>query len=470
MAMQDQDIAELEKLVKKARQKPLPFGLCLGKKPEDNVMFLDLKKSPEVMMRKAKAEGETSKVTFGHCDVQGKIMTLSLDGKLLPGMAKNMKKFLSGIKLKMKVVIADPDGNVLEDDGEPEEEGLENENDDNNEDDAIDDNTVADSENIEAEDNTSDTVEEQVAETENDTQDVDPAAEQWGKISGALTPLVQRFAAGQDPRAAAIAKAWDGAEAAAGNGDFKSAMAVAGKLRPILTAPAAAAEPANTSENTDADTATQDTKDPNAAKWQQIEAAITALYTKAMGNNPPNRSKLEAAWGMAVECAEMGDFTKALTIATRLKPQLDTAAAATTSGQDGEIPKDVVPFQKSRILWQSSRKKMFEEVGKLEKAIVDACAGDEELASVAQAASSLTDRLSGFDEKLEDILEQITVTPEGAERSKLKQDAVGAIETYQAALQDPFFQDVDKKNGFVEVKVAATATASLSSIAKVLAA
>lgn len=454
VGMNEEAIADLTTLIKKARQRELPFGLCLGKKPEDNVMYLDLKKPPETMMRRAKADGETSKVTFGTCAVEGKIINLALQGKMLPGLAKNMKMFFIKNKLKFKVVILDADGGVLEADGDEDEM------------DGVDGGAPVDASDMDAgADGVQDTAEPEVAadapqpdipapEGAQVDASSDPAAEQWSKVSAALTPLIAAFAQSGDARAPAVAKAWEGAEGAAQKSDYKSAMAVAGKLRAVV----AGAPPAETAT------------DPNAAKWAQLEDALSALYTKAMAKNPPNRSNLEARWAMATESAGSQDFTKALAIAAKLKPLLDEALAATSSGQEGEIPKDVVPFQKSRILWQKTREKMFDEMGKLEKAITAACSGEEDLAEVVQSVSSLTDRLKGFDTSLEDILEKITVTAAGPGREQLKKEAVQAIGTYQSALQDPFFQDVDSNNGFVNVKVAASANASLASISKVLAA
>jgi hypothetical protein len=113
---------------------------------------------------------------------------------------------------------------------------------------------------------------------------------------------------------------------------------------------------------------------------------------------------------------------------------------------------------------------MRSEMKKLEQVIVETCKGNPELEPIAQQVSSLSGRLDVFDDRLEDILDQITNTPEGDQRTKLKQQAVNAIRDYQTALQDQFFKDVDADNGFTNVTVASTATRSLESIAKVLAA
>jgi hypothetical protein len=111
---------------------------------------------------------------------------------------------------------------------------------------------------------------------------------------------------------------------------------------------------------------------------------------------------------------------------------------------------------------------MMKEMAKLESAILSACAGDAELAPIATEVTSLRARLDVFDTRLEDVLDEITNTPEGAARSALKVQARGALDDYVKALESDFFLDVDDENGFVQVAVAASARKALGAIAKVL--
>ncbi len=421
MPMERDELDELEKLLKKARQKPLPFGVCMGKTPENTVLYLHLKKPPEVLMRNAKKAGESSKTSFGTCSVNGKIVSLTCQGDILPGMARNMKRFLLKSDIKMKVEILDPEGNLLESDGDEDEDGE--------------------------------------APTEATGDDVDPAAETWAKVNEELSPAVTRFANSGNEKGPAVQKAWNGAQKAAEGGDFKSAMAVANKIRPLLGVDTEQAS--ETSESAP--------EDPNALAWAKIAGPLEQLYLKAMGNNPPNRTQLEGAYMLAVDKAEEAkDFKAALTIAKKLRPALEEAAKG-PSGTEAEVPKDVVAFQKSRVLWVDTRNKMKSEMKKLEAAIAQACKDDPELAPIANEVTELSKRLDVFDDRLEDVLDQITNTPDGEKRTQLKKEAVAAIKAYQTALGDPFFNDVDSDNGFVNVQVASSATKSLDSIAKVLA-
>lgn len=422
--MQESEIDELKADLAKARKREIAFGLCMGKKPEDAVMYLDKLKSPDVIKRRAKKAGETNKVCCGMVFVKGKKLMLTVEDDAVPGMAKNLRKFFSAISMNMKVVILDASGAELESDGEDEE------------------------------DDAALSADQQQDDTTQDSDD--PQAAQWTQVSGAMTPLVEAFVASKDPRGEKIQQAWAGANGAAEKGDYKSALAVAAKLRPIV------------SETAQSDDTAQE--DPNAEKWSKLQGPMIALYEKAMKNNPPNRSKLSGAWALAVEKAEAGDYKGAIAVAGKIKPLLDEAAAATSTDQEAEVPKDVVAFQKSRVLWVNTRTRMFSEMKKLEDAIVATCGNDPDLADVVTSVSSLTEQLNEFDESLQDILDDITNTPEGDERVKLKKKAQTTVKDYQALLEQPFFKDVDSNNGFVNVSVTALASKSLASIEKVLAA
>ena len=118
MLMQDEELAELKTLLAKSRQRPISFGLSLGKKPEDTVLILDLKKPPQTLMRNAKKAGETPKVTCGSCEVSGKIVTLTCEADIPAGIAKAMKKFFSAIGTNFKVVVVDANGGAFESDGD----------------------------------------------------------------------------------------------------------------------------------------------------------------------------------------------------------------------------------------------------------------------------------------------------------------------------------------------------------------
>lgn len=75
-----------------ARKRELAFGLCFGKKLENSVLIIHKTKASKVLGKQAKTEGETPQCTFGRLTLKGKDLSVSLDGKILPGFARKAKK------------------------------------------------------------------------------------------------------------------------------------------------------------------------------------------------------------------------------------------------------------------------------------------------------------------------------------------------------------------------------------------
>jgi hypothetical protein len=122
----------------------------------------------------------------------------------------------------------------------------------------------------------------------------------------------------------------------------------------------------------------------------------------------------------------------------------------------------------SRSVWTDAKNKMKSELEKLRAAIVKQSKGDEDAADIAAAADKMVAEFNKFDARLEEILEQLIDTPDGAGRDELKKAANAAIATYTAILDSPFFAMVDD-NPFTKVDVAGQARQSLSIIQKTLA-
>lgn len=207
--MTSEDLEALKADMAKARKKDIGFGLCLGKKPENTVMYLDKLKTPEVTQRKAKKAGETGKVACGMVSLKGKKCYLTLEGDVLPGMSKGLRKFFSSaVGMKLSVLIMDASGAQLEAD--------------------LDEDDAA---------------QEDKAVSEG-AEGSDALAPQWEKVSAKLMPLVKAFVATGDARGPAVAKAWAGAQMVARKGNYKSALTAAAKIQPVLsTAKAAETSP-----------------------------------------------------------------------------------------------------------------------------------------------------------------------------------------------------------------------------------
>lgn len=197
------------------------------------------------------------------------------------------------------------------------------------------------------------------------------------------------------------------------------------------------------------------------AAWFKLQAALEPNVTAALKTDHTEATKIRGAWGMALDKAEAGDFAGATTIAKRMEALLGKDAAPS------DIPTNVVAFQKSRIMWVSAKRDMQSGLSSFRKAVADQASDDEDLKDILKAADTLVAEFDAFDTRLEDQLDQITQTPEGSERTKLKSAAKVALSDYMATLNNPFFSVIDN-NPFVSVNVAARGRQSLSVISAAL--
>ncbi|MCB2159715.1 MAG: hypothetical protein KDD95_15550, partial [Rhodobacteraceae bacterium] len=127
-----------------------------------------------------------------------------------------------------------------------------------------------------------------------------------------------------------------------------------------------------------------------------------------------------------------------------------------------------VAFQRSRIVWLDAKRKMKSELDKLAAAIAAQTADDEDKAEIALIAEEMLAEFDQFDERLEDLLDEITSAEEGPARVALRKRAHAVIGQYLQVLDSPFFRAVDD-NPFTSVAVASTARQSLGTVQKTLA-
>ncbi|WP_372575087.1 hypothetical protein [Ruegeria jejuensis] len=106
---------ELKSSISLSRKQPFNFAICLGKAATATVFKTDRKQPPEALVRLAKKEGETQKVAFGTFQTEGAVVALTCLEDPPPGLAKATKKFLHSIGLKLKVVLLDITGAIIED-------------------------------------------------------------------------------------------------------------------------------------------------------------------------------------------------------------------------------------------------------------------------------------------------------------------------------------------------------------------
>lgn len=103
---------ELKKLVKLARSKSLPFAFCPGAGENEAMFCIHRRRKPDVLGKAVRKEAEQTKVAFGTLAAEGKILSLTC-ARLVPGMAKHLKKYLRSQKLPLKVILLDASGQEI---------------------------------------------------------------------------------------------------------------------------------------------------------------------------------------------------------------------------------------------------------------------------------------------------------------------------------------------------------------------
>lgn len=509
---------ELKKLVKMGKKKPMSFAFNPGQK-NDHTIIIDRRKKPEVIAKIAKKEGPGNKVAFGTFVVNSKTMELTCE-KLVPAMAKTLKKYLKSQKIQLNILILDAAGNVV----------------DRDEEDLPDDPSMDDGETAEAEPETQ-------ARTAPDPQPETPveappeaaaaaAAETApgpAELAGRLKAIQPVIAAAAGDSAARLKKAAAVAVAQIKSGDFEAAKktvaaledaaakqqapadqepapdlaalaaraaeakraiaalggAAAGKLTAALTAAAQQLKAGNleaaetvlgkieaalgkvTAAAQKGATATS----PVAEKWQAAEARLQPLVERLMQERRGDLDAINRVFGFAREQADAGAYDKALAAMAKLAglvkqaQSAETTAAATDARQ--AIPDNVAAYTSSRLKWIDTRSGLRNELEGLKSAIDAATSGIEGLEDVPSKSGVLFDHLKNIDSSLEDTLEQLVETPDGEQRETLKRAARDIINSYRVALDTDFFKAVDD-NGFAATNIRADALTSLQEVSAAL--
>lgn len=203
-------------------------------------------------------------------------------------------------------------------------------------------------------------------------------------------------------------------------------------------------------------------------KWDKAQAMLAPLVDTALASGQvADAADLRRRWDFAVASAGEGGWAQALAAVPPIAAMLRAGASAPAAAAPGAVPQGVVAFQKSRVLWVDTRRRMLDEAGKLVDSIVAASTDDDDAAEIADASRAILDEVAGFDERLQDVLDQIT-NAEGSARDGLKRQAAGVVAQYRALLGSDLFRMIDA-NPFAPVAVAASARAALDSIARTLA-
>lgn len=421
-------IDEIKASIAVSRKRPMNFALCYGKRPDGTLLLFHRKKAPSILARQAKKEGETNKVAFGTVETKGKVLQMTLEEDPPAGLLRQGKLFFTNIGLGLKLKLMSADGTVLEAD------------EDISEGDEVPENVETGPDNNEAQE---DTVKAEPVDDPN-------AAKTWEAAFGKIDPLVASAATSQAPTADKILAAWTMAQDRAAARDFDAAMKIAAKLVPMLkegSTPPGEATPA----------------DPDLEKWQKLEQALRPRVVDALKANHTEGTKIRAVWAFAQEKGETGSAATAIKAAQQLVELLKDGGHSSDAP-----PQNVVAFQRSRILWIDTKRAMRADLDSFRSAVADQSADDEAHAEIIASADQLVSEFDAFDTTLEDVLDSITQTKEGQERTALKRQAANAIGTYMSVLDSRFFKMIDD-NPFTSVNVTARARQSLGAIQSTLA-
>jgi len=508
----------LKKLVKLGRKKRLSFAFCPGPK-NDHVMVVDKRKKPEIIGKLAKKEGAGVKVAFGTFVLNQKTMELTCE-RVVPAMAKTLKKYLKTQKVMVNILVMDENGNVLESDIEelPDDPDMDADiADDDIDDDEDQDTAEAAQEDIpqeedlpEAQGNAEELVARlkavqpvlataagdaaeklkkamalavaniKSAELEAADRTITALEAAAARLSGSAAQAVQdgkqTLQDQPDIRAlAARAQALKGAIAELGEQAQDKLMAALANAAKMLKAADLEGADAllgriEAAVNKAVDTA-KAAAGAEAEKWIAVRDRLQPRVDQLMQEKRGDLAGINRFFNYAKEQAEAGVYDKALAAATRAAELIKAAGPAQTTSAAQEAqdaaPKNVVAYTRSRLAWVNTRTGLRKELEGLKAEIDKATAGIEGLEEVPQKSAVLFDYLEGIDTSLEDTLERLVETPDGDRRESLKKAAQKIIEEYQGVLDTDFFKAVDN-NGFVKTNIRANALDSLQKVSAAL--
>jgi hypothetical protein len=202
---------------------------------------------------------------------------------------------------------------------------------------------------------------------------------------------------------------------------------------------------------------------PAAALAKRIRAALLAqtelrLKVRVRGEDGEDNAledEDEAQEGPPVHPAQAG----------RAASVNSAGSASPTEAAGGP---GMVAFTRTRLAWDGTRKKVQEELRKLEREILARCQAFPDAVSIAEGAKTLYNILDYLDERLIDKLDEALNATTPQERIRLHDEARNIVQEYRDYVNsEALFEDIDD-NGFVPVAITSTLNASLGAIEKQL--
>jgi hypothetical protein len=218
-------------------------------------------------------------------------------------------------------------------------------------------------------------------------------------------------------------------------------------------------------EDTDADEAA-----PDAATQTRV---LSDLARRIQGvADPARKADLARMATQANALLRSNSLAEAEERIDELRSALDEAGVPANGGsgaaqENGSSP---AAFTKARQAWSATRKRVEDEVEKLQAAIVTAYK-DHEMVSDLEA--SFRTKVAGtvlqnFDERLSEKLNEVAAATDAVQRKKLIDEAKGIMEGYRSYVtSEPLLADLDD-NPFEPLKIRQTVTTTLSALEQIM--
>jgi hypothetical protein len=276
------------------------------------------------------------------------------------------------------------------------------------------------------------------------------------------------------------AEATDGPAATASAPDDAQAGDLAAAASPDAP-PTAAAEPPGATD-TAAAAPPSATPPPAAAAPAAGAADASAITTRLAGlvrqlmtlmpSNPPGADAMRTAALGAQTSLKSGDLAAATQQADTLERMLSGAASAPAGGAaaGGAASTMGSPvFDKARVTWTATCKKIESEIGKLHAEITSVYKGHGVAADLDKMfQSKVVPMMSKFDDGLSKKLDEVSKNSDPAAHQKLVQEARQMISTYEGYLASEDLIAKLDKNPFTPLAIEKTLTATLTALSKAI--
>ena len=363
MADQKVEGEELKKLIKLGKKKSLSFAFCPGKK-DDHTMLIDRRKKPEVIAKIAKKEGEGSKVAFGTFEVKAKTMELTCE-KVVPALAKVLKKYLKSQKVQLNILVMDANGEVLDSDIEdlPDDPTLDD--DDANED-AGDAEIAAEGATGPAEEAGADAPAVDAPQEVETTEEVAAAGPSAADLAARLKTLQPVVASAPDAVAGKLKKAVAQAVALIRSGDLAAAdrtVAALEKAATRLRAGSGGGETPATEPPAAPEATAQAPAAPTeeATETRRLVARAGALKTVIADLPEPAGGKLTTALTSAAKRLRAGDLAGA----DDLLGRIEAAVNKIRSTPPAEAEETAAPGDPQQAKWQMAEARLQPAIDRL---------------------------------------------------------------------------------------------------------